>query len=131
MPLRRCDYASFEEAMGFEAAMQDVSELREIQPEELSAVRESVGEEVLSTPVEIEHQYTKGQKSTPSVVHQVENAPCGYDRELASDVVGDAQDGLPDQLDLEVQTISDVIEGGTVVEYCPECFPELTGWSPG
>jgi hypothetical protein len=45
-------------------------------------------------------------------------------------VLGDAQDELPDQLDLEVQTISDVIEGGTVVEYCPECFPELTSWSP-
>ena len=130
MPVRRCDYASFEEAMGFEPAMQHVSELREIQPEELSAVRESVGEEVLSTPVEIEHQYTEGQKSAPSVVHQAESAPCGYDREWASDVLGDAQDELPDQLDLEVQTISGVIEGGTVVEYCPECFPELTSWSP-
>ena len=131
IPVRRCDCASFKEAMGFEPAMQHVSELREIQPEELSAVRESVGEDVLSTPVEIEHQYMKGQKSSPSIIHQAENAPCGYDREWMSDVVGDAQDELPDQLELESQTISDVIEGGTVVEYCPECFPELTSWSPG
>ena len=130
MPVQRCGYASFGEAMGFEPVMQHVSELREIQPEELSAVRESVREEVLSTPVEIEHQYTEGQKSAPSVVHQAESAPCGYDREWASDVLSDAQDELPDQLDSEVRTISDVIEGGTVVEYCPECFPELTSWSP-
>jgi hypothetical protein len=70
--------ASFEEAMGFEPAMQHVSEFRAIQPEELSALRESVGEEVLSTPVEIEHQYTEEQKSAPSVVHQAENSPCGF-----------------------------------------------------
>jgi len=129
MPVRRCDYASFEEAMGFEPAMQHVSELRAIQPDELSALRESVGEEVLSTPVEIEHQYTEGQKSAPSVVHQAENPPCGFEREWASDILGDAQEELRNQLDLEVQTISNVIEGGTVVEYCPECFPDLASWS--
>jgi len=129
MPVRRCDYASFEEAMGFEPAMQHVSELRAIQPDELSALRGSVGEEVLSTPVEIEHQYTEGQKSAPSVVHQAENPPCGFEREWASDVLGDAQEELRDQLDSEVQTISNVIEGGTVVEYCPECFPDLASWS--
>jgi hypothetical protein len=53
----------------------------------------------------------------------------GSEREWASDVLGDAQEELRDQLDSEVQTISNVIEGGTVVEYCPECFPELDNWS--
>lgn len=128
MPVRRCDYGSFDEAMGFEPAMDHVSELREIQPEELSAVRESVGDEVLSTPVETEHQYTEAQKARASIVHQAENPPCGYEREWASDVFEDISEELRDQLQHEVQTISDVIEGGTVVEYCPECFPELADW---
>lgn len=128
VPVRRCDYGSFDDATGFEPAMGHVSELREIQPEELPEVRESVGEEVLSTPVEIEKQYTAAQKSGPSLVHQAENSPCGYEREWASDVFGDASEELRDQLQREVQTISDVIEGRAVVEYCPECFPELANW---
>ncbi|OTF01212.1 hypothetical protein B9G49_03900 [Halorubrum sp. SD683] len=128
MPVRRCDYGSFDDAMGFEPAMDHVSELREIQPEELPAVRESVGEEVLSTPVEIDSQYTAAQKSGPSIVHRAENAPCGYERELGFDVFGEADEDLRDQLQRDAQTVSDVIERGIVVEYCPECFPELANW---
>jgi len=129
MPVRRCDYGSFDDAMGFEPAMDHVSELREIQPEDLPALRESVGAEVLSTPVETEHQYTEAQKARASIVHQAENPPCGYEREWASDVFEDISEELRDQLQREVQTISDVIEGGTVVEYCPKCFAELAGWA--
>jgi hypothetical protein len=115
--------------MGFEPAMQHVSELRNIQPEELPAVRDSVGEGVLSTPVEIERQYTEARKSGPSIVHQVENPPCGYEREWASDVLDDVTEELQEQLQHDSQTISDVIEHGTVVEYCPECFPDLATWT--
>ncbi|ELZ39401.1 hypothetical protein C472_03783 [Halorubrum tebenquichense DSM 14210] len=129
MPVRRCDYGSFDDAMGFEPAMDHVSELREIQPKELPAVGESVGEEILSTPVEIDSQYTAAQKSGPSIVHRAENPPCGYERELGFDVFGEADEDLRDQLQREAQTISDVIEGGTVVKYCSECFPELANWA--
>jgi len=128
MPVRRCDYGSFDDAMGFEPAMDHVSELREIQPEELPAVRESVGEEILSTPVEIDSQYTAAQKSEPSIVHRAENPLCGYERELGLDVFDETDKDLRDQLQRDTQTASDVIERGIVVEYCPECFPELANW---
>jgi hypothetical protein len=115
--------------MGFEPTMQHVSELRDIQPEELPAVSESLGEGVLSTPVEFERQYTEARKSGPSIVHQAEEPPCGYEREWALDGLGDAHEELRDQLQHDSQTISDVIERGIVVEYCPECFPELATWT--
>lgn len=129
MPVRRCDYGSFDDAIGFEPAMDHVSELREIQPEDLPAVRESVGDETLSAPVETEHQYTGAQKARASIVHQAKNPPCGYEREWVSDVFEDISEELRDQLQHEVQTISEVIEAGAVVEYCPECFPELADWA--
>lgn len=128
MPVRRCDYGSFDDAMGFEPAMDHVSELREIQPDKLPAIRESVGEEILSTPVEIDSQYTAAQKSGPSIVHRAENPPCGYERELGFDVFDETDEDPRDQLQRGAQTVSDVIERGIVVEYCPECFPELANW---
>jgi len=45
MPLRQASYTSFEEAMGAEPFMAHVSELGSIQPTELSAVRDQVGDE--------------------------------------------------------------------------------------
>ena len=128
MPVRRCDYGSFDDAMGFEPAMDHVSELREIQPDKLPAIRESVGEEILSTPVEIDSQYTAAQKSGPSIVHRAENPPCGYERELGFEVFDETDEDPRDQLQRDAQTVSDVIERGIVVEYCPECFPELANW---
>ena len=128
MPVRRCDYGSFDDAMGFEPAMDHVSELREIQPEELPAVRESVGEDILATPVEIDSQYTAAQKSGSSIVHRAEDPLCGYERESGFDVFDETDEDLRDQLQRDAQTVSDVIERGIVVEYCPECFPELANW---
>lgn len=56
--------------------------------------------------------------------------PGGLNVKRALDVLGDAQEELRDQLDSEVQTISNVIEASTVVEYWPERFPDLASLSP-
>jgi len=128
MPIRRAAYASFEEAMEAEPFMAHVSELRQIQPEELSAVREQVGDEVLQTQVQHEHRSSETGNTKPSVVHSADEPPCGYERET-SPLWSDDDDKLRELLDEERQTVADVIERGNVVEFCASCFPELTAWT--
>lgn len=128
MPTRRAAYASFEEAMEAEPFMAHVSELRPIEPEELSAVREQVGDEVLRTQVEREHRFSGTGNTKPSVVHRADTPPCGYERD-ASPLWGEEDDELREMLDEERQTVADVIEGGNVVEFCASCFPELAAWT--
>lgn len=127
MPIRRAAYASFEEAMEAEPFMAHVSEVRPIQPEELSAVREQVGDEVLQTQVEHEHRSSETENTKPSLVHRADIPPCGYERE-ASPLWSEEDSELREMLDKERQTVADVIEGGNVVEFCASCFPELAAW---
>jgi len=128
MPIRRAAYASFEEAMEAEPFMAHVSELRPIQPEELSAVREQVGDEVLQTEVEHEHRYSDTTNTKPSVVHRADAPPCGYERDVSP--LWDEEDSkLREMIAEEQKTVADVIEKGTVVEFCASCFPELAAWT--
>ena len=128
MPIRRAAYASFDEAMEAEPFMAHVSELRPILPEELSAVRDQVGNEVLQTQVEHEHRFSETGNTKPSVVHKADTPPCGYERE-SSPLWGEDDSELREMLDEERQTVADVIEGGNVVEFCASCFPELAAWT--
>ncbi|GAD51525.1 hypothetical protein MBEHAL_0285 [Halarchaeum acidiphilum MH1-52-1] len=128
MPLRRAGYASFEEAMEAEPFMPHVSELRQIQPEELSAVRDKVGDQVIRTQVEREHRSSETGNAKSSVMHRADTPPCGYERDVSP--LGDEEDSeLREVLDEERQTVADVIERGNVVEFCASCFPELATWS--
>jgi len=128
MPIRRAAYASFEEAMESEPFMAHVSDLRSIQPEELAAVREQVGDEVLQTQVTLEHRYSETTDTKPSVVHCAETPPCGYDRD-DSQLSSEMDSELRERLARERQTAADIIERGTVVEFCTSCFPELAAWT--
>jgi len=128
MPIRRAAYASFNEAMEAEPFMAHVSELRTIQPEELSAVREQVEEDVLQTQVEHEHRFSEIGNTKPSVVHRADTPPCGYERGTHP-LGGEEDDELREMLEEERQTVSDVIERGNVVEFCASCFPELAAWT--
>lgn len=128
MPVRRAAYASFEEAMEPEPLMAHVSELRSIQPEELSTVRDQVGDEVLKTQVEHEHSYSGTGNTKPSVVHRADTPPCGYEGEV-SPSWRDEDSELREMLDEERQSVADIIERGNVVEFCGSCFPELAAWT--
>jgi len=128
IPLRRAAYTSFNEAMEAEPFMAHVSELRTIQPEELSAVREQVEEDVLQTQVEHEHRFSEIGNTKPSVVHRADTPPCGYERGTHP-LGGEEDDELREMLEEERQTVSDVIERGNVVEFCASCFPELAAWT--
>ena len=128
-PIRRCEYDSFNDAIGFEPDMKHVSELREIQPNEIPTVRESVGEEVLRTPVEFEFRRSMDGATDPSVLHRADDRSCGYEREPLDGPLAEMTDEIRDALDTDPQTVEDVIERGNVVSFCPECFPKLAGWS--
>lgn len=82
MPIRQCDYASFEEAMEAEPRMPHVSELRPIQPGELPAVREQVGDDSLQASVKHEHRVSDRGDMKPPVVHEANDPPCGYEHEF-------------------------------------------------
>ena len=127
MPIRRCDYGSFEEATGFEPTMEHVAALRAIQPEALPAVRAALGDTVLDSPVAIEHEFSMDGATGPSTVHRADDAPCGYEREGPDDLFEDGE-SLRDLLETERQSVADVIERGGIVEFCPECFPKLADW---
>lgn len=129
MPVRQCDYGSFEEAMGFEPEMAHVTDLRTIQPGELSAVREAVGEAVLSTPVALDWTYSAGKWMGPSTAHRAEDAPCGYERAPVGELFDEDSEELAELMDADTQTVADVIERGNVVEFCATCFPELAEWA--
>ncbi|NHN58552.1 MULTISPECIES: hypothetical protein [Halorussus] len=127
-PIRRCEYTSFEEAATVEPSIAHVSTLRTIQPEELPEVRDRLGDEPLLTPVEHEHRFTDtGEKRAP-LVHRAETSPCGYERETRLGLLDDVDNDLQEELDVERQTVADVIERGNVVEFCESCFPEFAGW---
>jgi len=128
MPLRQASYTSFEEAVEAEPFMAHVSELRSIQPTDLSAVRDQVGDETLETQVQHEHRYSETGNTKPSVVHKADTPPCGYERDF-SPSWGEQDSELREMLDEEQQTAADVIERGNVVEFCVSCFPELAAWS--
>jgi len=128
MPLRQASYTSFEEAMEAEPFMAHVSELRSIQPTELSAVRGQVGDEALETQVEHEHRFSETGNTKPSVVHRVDSPPCGYEPEV-SPSWREEDSELREMLDEERQTVADIIERGNVVEFCASCFPELAAWT--
>ncbi len=128
MPIRRAAYASFEEAMEAEPFMTHVSELRPIQPKELSAVREQVGDEILQTQVEHEYRSSETGDTKPSVIHRADTSPCGYERDI-SRLWGEEDNEFRELLDEERQTVADVINRGNVVEFCPSCFPELAAWA--
>lgn len=129
MPTRRCEYASFDEAAATEPMMAHVDELRTIQPEELPDVREQFGDSYLATPIEHEHRSTDTGYKRSALVHQADNPPCGYERELPGWFSNDSKEDFGDLSDLEIQTVAEVIERGNVVEFCDECFPELTEWT--
>lgn len=131
MPTRRCEYMSFEEAAATEPMMAHVDDLRTVQPEELSDVRDRFGDEFLSTPVEYEHRYTDTADTQPPLVHCAENPPCGYERAALSIVSDDAEEDISELAGPETQTIADVIERGNVVEFCESCFPDLAAWNAG
>lgn len=131
MPIRRCEYMSFEEAAATDPMMAHVSDLRTIQPEELPDVRDRFGDELLSTPVEHEFRYTETANTRPSIVHCAENPPCGYEREALSIFSEDVAEDVRELAETETQTIADVIERGTVVEFCESCFPDLAAWNAG
>jgi hypothetical protein len=128
MPIRRAAYASFDEAMEADPFMAHVSDLRTIQPEELSTVREQVGDEVLQTQIEHEHRFSETGNTKPSVIHRADAPPCGYERGTHP-LGGEEDEKLREMLDEERQTVSDVIERGNVVEFCASCFPELVAWT--
>jgi hypothetical protein len=128
MPIRRAVYASFNEAMEAEPFMAHISELRAIQPEELSTVREQVGDEVLQMQVEHEHRFSETGNTKPSVIHRADAPQCGYERGTHP-LGGEEDEELREMLDEERQTVSDVIEGGNVIEFCASCFPELAAWT--
>lgn len=127
-PIRRCAYASAEDATAVDPSVAHVSDLRMIQPEDLPAVRTRSGEELLSTPVEHEQRFTDTGETRASVVHQAEIPPCGYEHETRPSFFEDANEDLRDVLESQRQTVADVIERGNVVEFCESCFPELTRW---
>lgn len=129
MPTRRCEYTSFEEAAATDPMMAHVSELRQIQPEELPDVRNQLGDEYLETPVEYEHRYTDTADKRPTVVHRSENPPCGYEREPSPLFADDTDEDFEDLSDLEEQPVAEVIERGNIVEFCEACFPELADWN--
>ncbi|MDY6819792.1 MAG: hypothetical protein SVG88_14120 [Halobacteriales archaeon] len=126
-PIRRCEYDSVQEAVDFEPAMQHVSKIRKIQPDELPKVREVVGESVIDTRVAIESRRSMKDGAGLSVVHQAEDAPCGY--EQAFDFSEDDSDELEDVIKTERETVEKVIKRGALVDFCSECFPSLAAWS--
>lgn len=127
-PIRRSEYSSYEDAATIDLSMAHVSDLRTIQPEELPEVRERLGDEPLSTPVEHEHRFTDTVETRASLIHRAGNPPCGYERETRFGLLDDADDELQEELDSERQSAADVIERGNVVEFCEACFPELAAW---
>lgn len=126
IPIRRAAYASFDEAVEAEPFMAHVSEIRQIQPAEIAAVREQVSNEVLQT--QVEHRLSDTGNTKPSIVHRADTPPCGYERE-ALPLWSDEDDELRELLDQEHQTVADVIERGNVLEFCASCFPELAAWT--
>lgn len=40
-------------------------------------------------------------------------------------MLGNDQEELRELLDREIQTIESIIERGSVVQYCPDCFSDL------
>jgi len=129
MPTRRCEYASFDEAAATDPMMAHVDELRTIQPDELSEVRDRLGDAYLEIPVEHEHRFTDTSDKRPPLVHRADDPPYGYEREPPSWFSGDDQENFEEPADLETQTVADVVERGNIVEYCDECFPDLAEWT--
>jgi hypothetical protein len=127
-PIRKCEYSSYEEAAAVDPSMAHVSALRTIQPEELTEVKDRLGDETLSILVEHEHRFTDTGETRASLVHRAENPPCGYERETSFGLLDDVDDELQEELDSEQQSVADVIERGNVVEFCEACFPELAAW---
>lgn len=129
MPVRRCDYSSFEEAAAVEPMIMHATDLRTIQPEELNVVRKRFGDEFVSTSIEYESRFTDTGETRASLIHRAKNPPCGYERERSSGFAEDAEEAFRELLDSESQTVADVIERGNIVEFCESCFPELAAWN--
>ena len=108
--------------------MEHVAALRTIQPVGLPAVRAALGDAVLDSPVAIEHEFSMHGTTGPSMVHRADDSPCGYEREGPEDLFEDGE-SLRDFLEIERQSVADVIGRGGVVKFCHECFPELADWS--
>lgn len=130
VPIRRCGYSSFSEAMAAEPSMAHVSELRSIQPDELPEVRDRLGDDALRTQVVHEHRVTDTADTRPPIVHESESPPCGYERD--SPLWGGEEDQETREMFEDVRpTVADVIEQGNVVRFCETCFPELASWDDG
>jgi hypothetical protein len=121
----RNEYGSFAEAAAVEPSMAHVTDIRTVQPGELPEVRDRLGDEILSIPVEHEHRFTDTGETRAALVHRSETPPCGYERETRLGLLDDIDDELQAELDPERQTVADVVERGTIVEFCEACFPEL------
>lgn len=128
-PVRRCDYGSFDAAMGFDAGMPHVAELQVIQPTDVDALRDAVGATVLVTPIKIETQFAAFGRKTDAIIHQAEDAPCGYEQALETGSRDDTQfEELRELRAVERETLADVLERGVVGSVCEECFPDVAAW---
>ena len=128
IPVRRCDYGSFDAAMGFDAAMAHVAELREIQPADVDTLRDAVGERVLETGITIETQFAGLGRKTDAILHRAEDTPCGYEHAFAMGPNDEQVEEVRDMLAAERETLADALERGVIGSVCAECFPNVAAW---
>lgn len=131
-PIRRCDYTNLDAAAQHDIGLESITELDVIHPGQLPALRETVGDDVLQTPITREHRThsTREPLARRRRIHRHDQrpAPCPYTPPdtLWRDTVSD---DVPDALDEAVSTVESVIENGELVDFCEVCFPDIVAFN--